>query len=108
MSIIFYTLAIAQARITDFSHANYIPVIDGNVLVFEQRDFLKHTSNLSDFKRIIDETDKMSELSALSHMRKLLDVDIDHIRSLLSTLTIHHRIARSLVFLGWHPRRVRL
>lgn len=87
MIIIFYT-AIALARITNFSHANYIPVIDGSVLVFEQRDFLKHTSNLSDFKSIIDETEKMSKLFLLSHMRKLLDVDIDHIRSLLSTLTI--------------------
>jgi len=33
-------------------------------------------------------------------MRKLLDVDTDHIRSLLSVLQIHHRIARSLDFLG--------
>jgi len=33
-------------------------------------------------------------------MRKLLEIDIEHIQSLLSALRIHHRIARSLDFLG--------
>jgi len=33
-------------------------------------------------------------------MRKLLDVDIEHVRSLLSVLMVHHRMARSLNFLG--------
>jgi len=33
-------------------------------------------------------------------MRKLLEVDIDHVQNLLSALMIHHRIARSLEFLG--------
>lgn len=33
-------------------------------------------------------------------MRKLLSVDIDNIRSLLSVVKIHHRMARSLDFLG--------
>jgi len=33
-------------------------------------------------------------------MRKLLEVDTDHIRSLLSVLKIHHRMARSLDILG--------
>jgi len=33
-------------------------------------------------------------------MRKLLDVDTVHIRSILSVLKVHHRIARSLDFLG--------
>jgi len=33
-------------------------------------------------------------------MKKLLDVDTEHVRSLLSVLKIHHRMARSLDFLG--------
>jgi len=32
------SLVVANARITDFSDAKYIPVLDGDVLVFEQRD----------------------------------------------------------------------
>jgi len=70
----FITLALANARITDFSHANYIPVVDGDVLVFEQRDLLKHSSNLSEFAVMIDETEKISESFPQSHMRKLLEL----------------------------------
>jgi len=33
-------------------------------------------------------------------MRKLLEVDTDHLRTLLSVLNVHHRIVRSLDFLG--------
>jgi len=33
-------------------------------------------------------------------MRKLVDVDTDHLRPLLSVLKIHHRVSRSLDFLG--------
>ncbi|KAH8288282.1 hypothetical protein KR054_002709 [Drosophila jambulina] len=35
-----------------------------------------------------------------SHMRKLLEVDIDHAQNLLEELKIHHRMAKSLDFLG--------
>jgi len=43
------SLVVANARITDFSEAKYIPVLDGDVLVLEQRDLLKHSSNLSEY-----------------------------------------------------------
>lgn len=90
----------ANARITDFSHAKYIPVVDGDVLVFEHRNCLRHSSNLSDYIYMVDETKKLSASFPQSHMRKLLDVDTDHLVNLLSVLKIHHRIARSLDFLG--------
>jgi len=93
-------LAVANARITDFSHAKYIPVVDGDVLVFEHRNCLRHSSNLSDYIYMVDETKKLSASFPQSHMRKLLDVDTDHLVNLLSVLKIHHRIARSLDFLG--------
>nr|ABQ84941.1 env [Drosophila melanogaster] len=98
--MMFIPLVVANARITDFSHANYIPVLDGDVLVFEQRDLLKHSSNLSEYASMIDETQNLSESLSHSHMRKLLEVDTDHLRTLLSVLKVHHRIARSLDFLG--------
>lgn len=93
-------LGMVQSRIIDYSHSNYIPIIDGKVLVWEQRDYLRHSSNLTEFDVIADETEKLIELFPQSHMRKLLDADIDHIRSLLSVVQIHHRMARSLDFLG--------
>lgn len=55
---------------------------------------------MTEFGVIADETEKLIELFPQSHMRKLLDADIDHIRSLLSVIQIHHRMARSLDFLG--------
>jgi len=49
---------------------------------------------------MIDETEKLSVSFPHSHMRKLLDVDTDHLRTLVSVLKIHHRVAKSLDFLG--------
>jgi len=35
-----------------------------------------------------------------SHMRQILDSDLRHIRTLISTVNIHHRHARSINLLG--------
>jgi len=69
-------------------------------LVWEHRNYFRHSSNLTEFSTLIDETARLSALFPQSHMRKLLDVDTVHIRSILSVLKVHHRIARSLDFLG--------
>lgn len=101
IGIIFVILiTTTHARITDFSHAKYVPVLDGNVLLWKQRSYVRHSTNLSNFVSIIEDTIKLSQLFPKSHMRKLLEVDIDHMQNSLSSLTIHHRIARSLDFLG--------
>jgi len=34
--IVLITLAVVNARVTDYSHAQYIPVTDGIALVWEQ------------------------------------------------------------------------
>jgi len=47
------------ARSTDYSQANYIPVIDGKVLVWEEFAYVRHSANLSEYKRAIEETDSM-------------------------------------------------
>lgn len=93
-------LTATQTRITDFSNANYIPIVDGSILVWEQLSYVRHSSSLSNFYKIIEDTKKMSEFFPHSHMRKLLDIDVEHIETLLSALTVHHRMARSLDFLG--------
>lgn len=101
MGIVLTLFAVVNARITDYSHSNYIPVMDGEVMVWEQRSYLRHSSNLTEFAAMLDETDRLTTLFPQSHMRKLLDVDIDHARNLLSALMIHHRIARGIAF--WAP-----
>lgn len=93
-------LGLVQSRIIDYSHSIYIPIIDGKVLVWEQRDYLRHSSNQTEFNAIADDTEELIELFPQSHMRKLLDADIDHTKSLLSVVEIHHRMAVSLDFQG--------
>lgn len=84
MAITIAVLASAQSKITDYSHSSYIPVIDGNVMIWNETRVVRHSTNLTEN----------------SHMRKLLDVDLQHTRGLLSILNIHHRLVRSLDFLG--------
>jgi len=47
----------------------------------------------------VEETNGMTMLPQ-SHMQKLLSVDVAHLRDLLESLSIRHRVARSLGFLG--------
>jgi len=62
-------LTTVTARITDYSHSNYIPVTDGDVLVWRDYDFLHHTTNLTEFTRMADETERLTEMFPQSHMR---------------------------------------
>lgn len=48
---------------------------------------------------LVEDTE-LSDYFSQSHMRKLLDVDINHLKTLLFVLRVHHRIDRSLDFLG--------
>jgi len=64
-------------------------MLDGTVLVWEQYGLVRHSTNF-----------RMLELFRQSHMRKLLEVDIEHAQNILDELKIHHRMARSLDFLG--------
>lgn len=68
----FITLAIMNARVTDLSLANYIPVVNGEVVVFKQ------------FATLKDETEKLAASFPQSY---------------ISVLKIHY-IARSSYFLG--------
>jgi len=49
---------------------------------------------------VVEETNGMTSMFPQSHMQKLLSVDVAHLRNLLESLSIHHRVARSLDFLG--------
>lgn len=50
--------------------------------------------------RIVEETTSLLDKFPHSHMRKLLSVDAAHLRDLLEAFCTHHRVARSLDFLG--------
>jgi len=93
-------LTVASAHITDYSKAKFIPIVDGRILVWEEFAFVRHSANLSEYRRLVEETDGKTDRFPQSHMQKLLSVDTAHLRDLLESLSIHHRVARSLDFLG--------
>jgi len=66
----------------------------------EEFAFVTHSANLSEYRGVVEETNGMTSMFPQSHMQKLLSVDVAHMRDLLESLSIHHRVARSLDFLG--------
>lgn len=87
-------------KLIDYSGSDYIPIEDGDVIIWQDFDYLRHTSNLTIYLEIADETEKLMEHFPSSHMVKILESDIKRIRSLLQSLYVHHRHARSINILG--------
>lgn len=98
--LVLLILTTALARIIDYSHSDYIPILDGDVVVWGDYGYLRHTTNLSVYYEAANETIKVMDVFPQSHMKKILNSDIQHMTSLLSTLNIHHRHARSINFIG--------
>jgi len=65
-----------------------------------------HSANLSEYRRVVEQTAGMGDKFPQSHMRKVLKVDADHLRDLLDSLGVLHRVAISLDFLGSHGKVV--
>lgn len=88
------------AKLTDYSSSRYIPIQDGTVTIWQDVNYLKHTANIETYMEIAEETKELTQHFPTSHMRMLLDSDITHIKTLLATIDIHHRQARSINLLG--------
>lgn len=89
-----------SAKITDYTNSNYIPIMDGDANIWEDFEYLKHSTNLTLYSTMVKETEEMRIHFPRSHMRQILDSDIRHIRTLIATINIHHRHARSIKWLG--------
>lgn len=87
-------------KLIDFTGSDYIPIEDGNVVIWQDFDFLRHTTNLTAYSEIADETKELTSHFPSSHMVKILESDIMRIETLLSSLEVHHRHARSINILG--------
>lgn len=99
-SLFFFILTTASSKIIDYSHSNYIPILDGDTIIWKEYGYLSHTTNLTVFHEITNEAENMMNIFPQTHMRKILELDTQHINLLLSTLGIHHRHARSINLLG--------
>jgi len=82
-------LTLTSARVTDYSQAKYIPIIDGRILVWGEFAFVTHSTNLSVYKRVVEETSGMTSMFPLSHMHQLLwsakgaQIDSGHLYEML-------------------------
>ena len=65
----------ANAKIIDYSAAQYIPIHDGNIIVWEEYGYMGHTVNLTSYGSIIEKTSNLSKLLPQSHMKKILEAD---------------------------------
>lgn len=89
-----------SAHKTNYSRTKCIPIVDGQILVWEKFAYVRHSANLSEYTRVVVETIALMEHFPQSHMKHLLSVDTTHLKDLLDALGLHHRVARSLDFLG--------
>lgn len=88
------------AKIIDYSHSDYIPILDGNAIIWNKYGYLRHTTNLTTYSEILDDTKNAIQIFPQTHVKKILEADVLHIDTLLTTLTVHHRHARSINLIG--------
>lgn len=90
----------SAATILDYSSSHYIPIQDGDVVIFSDFETLAHITNLTSFGELVEETGRLVDLFPKSHMRKLLEADLDQIVKMMDSLAIHHRQSRSINLIG--------
>lgn len=90
----------ANAEIIDYTHSDYIPISDGEVVLWDTYGHLKHVINLTEYSILVEESYQFLHIFPASHMINLLEADFDHINQLLKTISIQPRVTRSIHFLG--------
>lgn len=98
--ILLLSLSLASAHITDYTRAKYIPIVDKQILVWEEFAYVRQSANLLEYARLEDETIALTEQFSQLLMKHLLNEDSAHVRDLLDAMGNHHRVAWSLDFLG--------
>jgi len=93
-------LSINHATILDYSSSQYIPISDGSAAIFDNYGILVHVTNLTDFLSIAEETKNLTNYWPPTHMRKLLEADVDQILKMIESLRVHYRHARSINLIG--------
>lgn len=94
------TLTITTMKLNDYSHADYIPIIDGDLTIWDRYGYLGHTSNITSYETYVEDTRRQLNYFGKDHMRNLITTDLGHIESLIATIRVHHRHARSINLLG--------
>lgn len=98
--VIAILVSASTGRIIDYSKAKYIPVVEGELVIWENFGHIKHVTNLTLYEFLRDETINATEHFPQTHMKKLLEADINQMSRLIQTVNTHHRQTRSLNALG--------
>lgn len=61
---------------------------------------MTHCTNLTTYRNVVEGTEKILHVFPQSHMKQILQSDMEHILRLMDTLQIHHRHARSINLIG--------
>lgn len=85
-------------KLNDYSHADYIPIIDGDLTIWDRYGYLGHTSNITSYETYVEDTRRQLNYFGKDHMRNLITTDLWHI--VIATIRVHHRLARSINLLG--------
>lgn len=97
----FFFIGFSSAKILDYSSAQVIPIIQGNVAVYNDYVYLIHTTNISDFRDMLQQSvDLIPKFTDFSMYRDMLKQQHDEIAHILRTLQIPRRHVRSIDFLG--------
>jgi len=86
----------ATVKLYDFTNAVYIPIEDGDIVVWESYGYLQHATNMTTYEVYADQTETLTKTFTDDHRIPVITTDLRHIRKLVPTLKIHHRAARSI------------
>lgn len=87
-------------KISDYSTADYIPLVNGDVTVWDEYGYLGHTTNLTMYELYVTETENCVCDIEQEHLKHVMTDDLERIKTLIQTLRVHHRHARSINMLG--------
>lgn len=43
-------------KLNDYSHADYIPIIDGDLTIWDRYGYLGHTTNIASYETYVEDT----------------------------------------------------
>jgi len=90
----------ATVKLNNYTNADYIPIVDGDIVIWDSYGYLQHSTNLTSYEDYADQTDAMTKTFTNDHRTQVISTDLGHIRKLVATLKVHHRDARSINLIG--------
>jgi len=92
----------ATVKLNNYRNAYYIPIVDGDIVIWDSYGYLRHSTNLTSYEDFEDQTEAMTKVFTNDHRTQVISTDSGHIRKLVAILKVHHRDTRSINLIGQH------